>query len=1088
MFRLARLSMRNRAVVALVTIAIIVGGVFAMGSLKRELIPSLQIPMAGVIATYPGASAAIVEQQVAEPVEGAIRSVAGVESVETTSMNSVAIAMVSFRYGTDMDVANQKLSTAVTRLSGSLPDDAETQVIAGSMDDIPIVQLAVSADDDAASDLAHLAQSVDSVLVPELSQLPGVRSVDVSGYEQQEVLIALDTQAMGAAGVPASAVADVLKNNGLAFPAGTITEGDESLVAQIGSPLTTVAELETLPLVVAGDSGEGDGASPDAAGQASGASSSMPSAPVLLGDIATVTVGPASATSYSRIDARDAVAVAVTKTPDGNTVDVSHAVADTVADLADVLEADGLTVAVAFDQAPFIEDSVTGLATEGAGGLVFAVIVILVFLVSLRSTLVSAVSIPLSLLVAFVAMRVTGQTLNMLTLAALTMAIGRVVDDSIVVIENIKRHLSYGEEKSAAILGAIREVAGAIAASTVCTVAVFAPLALVGGMVGELFRPFGLTITIALLASLAVALTIVPVLAYWFVKTPVTVDAADQAAQRSQAEAAERRGLWQRAYIPTLRGALAHPIITLVVAVAILGGTVALVPHLETNVLGDMGSDTITVTETFEPGTSLDAQDRDARKIENALAGVEEVATVQTTVGGGGMMGFSLGTSQPTATFSVTLTDDADPASAEAAVREAVGDLGGERSTGITLGGMEATMMTSTVDLVVRGPDADALADAARAVEERVRTVPGAVEVSNNMAEDTPAIQITADRQAAAALGMTETAVEAMVAGLMTPSTIGTLDLADGRVNVKLAMGGEDGGSGVTSLESLKALPLGAGPGGVIRLADIATVEEVNVPAARSRVDGQRSATVSVTPETQDLGTLSGRLSDAVAELDLPAGVSVEVGGVAARQSEAFSDMGLALVLAIAIVFIVMVATFGSLLQPFILLVSIPFAATGALVALLLSGTALGVAALIGVLMLVGIVVSNAIVLIDLINQYRRRGRELDDAIESGARKRLRPIVMTALATIFALVPMAVGITGEGAFISQPLALVVIGGLVSSTLLTLIVVPVLYRFEAMAHDRRIARREARLDARRAERAAARDAAAPVPAIAGAGGE
>jgi HAE1 family hydrophobic/amphiphilic exporter-1 len=1045
--------MRNRAVVALVTIAIIVGGVFAVGSLKRELIPSLQIPMAGVIATYPGASAAIVEQQVAEPVEGAVRSVAGVESVETTSLNSVAIAMVSFRYGTDMDVANQKLSTAVARLATSLPTDTETQVIAGSLDDVPIVQLAVSADDGAAPDIDRLAQSVDSVLVPELSQLPGVRSVDVSGYEPQEVVIALDTQAMGAAGIPATAVADVLKNNGLAFPAGTITEGDETLVAQIGSPLTSVDELKALPLL---------GSEP----------TSVLATPVRLGDVAEVGVGPASAASYSRIDGSDAVAVAVTKTPDANTVDVSHAVADTVADLADVLKEDGLRVVVAFDQAPFIEDSVTGLATEGTLGLVFAVIVILVFLVSLRSTLVSAVSIPLSLLVAFIAMRASGQTLNMLTLAALTMAIGRVVDDSIVVIENIKRHLSYGQAKGEAILGAVREVAGAIAASTVCTVAVFAPLAFVGGMVGELFRPFGLTITIALAASLAVALTIVPVLAYWFVKTPVSIDAADEAAQRSQAEAKERRGLWQRAYIPTLRGALAHPVITLVIAVAVLGGTVALAPQLETNFLGDMGSTTVTVTESFEPGTSLDAQDRDAKRLEEAVADVDGVATVQTTVGGGGMLGFSVGASQPTATLSVTLTDDADPTTAEAALREAVDGLGGERSTGIAVGGMATTMMTNTVDLVVRGPDADVLAEAALAVEERVRAVPGAVEVANNLAEDTPAIQITVNRDAAAVAGMTETAVEGMVAGLMTPSTIGTLDTDEGRVDVKLAMGGS--GTGVADVESLRALPVGAGPGGVMTLADIATVEEVREPAARTRVDGQRSATVSVTPDSQDLGTLSGRLADAVKELDLPAGVSVDVAGVAAQQSQAFSDMGLALVLAIAIVFIVMVATFGSLLQPFILLISIPFAATGALVALLISGTALGVAALIGALMLVGIVVINAIDLIDLINQYRRRGRALDDAIEEGARKRLRPIVMTALATIFALLPLAIGITGEGAFISQPLALVVIGGLVSSTLLTLIVVPVLYRFEAMAHDRRIARREARLDVRRAERAAARD--------------
>jgi HAE1 family hydrophobic/amphiphilic exporter-1 len=1053
-FRLAKLSLRNRAVVALATIAITIGGIFSLGSLKQELIPSLEIPMAAVVTTYPGVSAAIVEDQVATPIEGAIRSVSGIESLQTTSMNSVAFSMVSFRYGTNMDAANQKLSTAVTRLASSLPDGAESQVITGSLDDFPVIQLAVSTGADDVSDRAELARSVGQVLVPKLSQLPGVRSVDVSGYEAEQIEIALDSAAMAAAGVSATTVADLLNNNGLAFPAGTVSAGDRTLTAQLGAPLASVEELASLPLVAT------PGA--DAAGSPAGAA---PSAPVLLKDVATVTQEPAAASSYARMDGRDAVAIAVTKTPDANTVEVSHAVTDELAELEEALQEAGLEADVSFDQAPFIEESVNGLAQEGLLGLGFAVVVILIFLLSIRSTLVSAVSIPLSLLVAFITMQVTGETLNMLTLGALTIAIGRVVDDSIVVIENIRRHLTYGEEKAKAIIGAVKEVGGAIAASTVCTVAVFLPMAFVGGMVGELFRPFAITITIALLASLLVALTIVPVLAYWFVKTPVAVDASFRDQVRAEAEAKERRGLWQRAYLPTLRGALAHPVITLVAAVALLGGTLALTTQLETNFLGDMGQDTVTVTETFEPATSLDVQDADARRIEDALLDLDEVGQVQTTVGGGGMMGMISTT--PQATFAITLESDADPVAAQSTIRQAVEDLGGEASTGISVGGSEAMMGSTTVDLIIQGTDIDAINAATQMVDEEVRTVSGAVEVSNTLSEATPAIQVTVDRTAAAAMGMTETAVEGMVAGLMTPSTIGTLAIGSNQLDVKLSLG-----PGAATLDELRALPLGASAAGVLTLEQVAAIEEVTVPAALTRVDGYRSATVSVTPESQDLGGLSGRLTEAVDKLELPAGVSVEVGGVAAQQSEAFSDLGLALVLAIAIVFIVMVATFGSLLQPFILLISIPFAATGALAALLISGTPLGVASLIGALMLVGIVVSNAIVLIDLINQYRRRGRPLDEAIIEGARKRLRPIVMTALATICALTPMALGVTGQGGFLSKPLALVVIGGLVSSTLLTLIVVPVLYRFEARAHDRRDAKRESRMAARREELQAA----------------
>jgi HAE1 family hydrophobic/amphiphilic exporter-1 len=1079
--------------VALATIAIAIGGVFSLGSLKQELIPSLEIPMAAVVATYPGVSAAIIEEQVATPIEGAIRSVSGIESLTTTSMNSVAFSMVSFRYGTDMDAANQKLSTAVTRLAQSLPEDAETQVMTGSLDDFPVIQLAVSAAAEDGAGRAELAATVDQILVPKLTQLPGVRSVDVSGAEPQQITIALDAQAMAAAGVTASAVADVLGANGLAFPAGSVEDAGRTLTAQLGSPIKSVEELAALPLVTAADAagsaspaGPGSGAAssgdptgqaanPDQTGAGAGtapdpaaAGPAAPAAPVTLADVASVTEEPAAASSYARMDGRDAIAISVTKTPDANTVEISHAVTDELDDLAAALEAAGLKADVAFDQAPFIEESVAGLAEEGLLGLLFAVIVILVFLLSVRATLVSAVSIPLSLLVAFITLQVTGETLNMLTLSALTISIGRVVDDSIVVIENIKRHLTYGEPKAQAIIGAVKEVGGAIASSTVCTVAVFAPMAFVSGMVGELFRPFALTIAIALMASLLVALTIVPVLAYWFVKTPVAVDQSYRDRVRAEAEAKERRGPWQRLYLPTLRGALAHPVITLTAAAALLGATLALTPQMETNLLGDMGQDTLTVTESFEPATALDIQDADARRIEEALLALEEVEQVQTTVGGGGMMG--LVSTSPQATFAVTLASDADSAAAESAIRRAVVDLGGPASTGVSVGGAAAMMGSTTVDLMVQGTDTEAIDEAARIVDERVRQVSGAVEVSNNLAEATPAVQITVDRVAAAALGMTETAVEAMVAGLMTPSTIGSIDAGSDQIDVKLSLG-----PGATTLAELRALPLGASPAGVLTLEQLASVQEVTVPAALTRVDGYRSATISVTPESQDLGGLSSRLTEAVSELDLPAGVTVEVGGVAAQQSQAFGDLGLALVLAIAIVFIVMVATFGSLLQPFILLISIPFAATGALAALLTTGTPLGVASLIGLLMLVGIVVSNAIVLIDLINQYRRRGRALDEAIVEGARKRLRPIVMTALATICALTPMALGITGEGGFLSKPLALVVIGGLVSSTLLTLIVVPVLYRFEARAHDRREAKRDARMAARRAELQAALDA-------------
>lgn len=1025
MDRLARLSLANRAVVALMTVAVAVFGVVSLGSLRQELIPSLQIPTAVVLGVYPGSAPQIVEDQVTVPVETAAKGVDKVEEVTSTSSTGLSVTTVEFTYGTDMDLASQQLASAVNRIQRQLPSVVEPQVVTGSIDDLPVIQLAVSG----GSSQDDLAAFVTDVLQPRLEQVADVRSVAVSGVADQEVLVDLDVAALAAAGLSPAQVTTVLQDNGVVIPAGTVADGDTELSVQIGSPITTVDDLAGLPL--AGPTG----------------------AVVTLGDVATVEAGPAPATSYSRLDGEPSLGVAVTKTPAGNTVEVSHAVQDVLDDLAEQLDADGVRVAVVFDQAPFIEESIEGLATEGLLGLLFAVVVILLFLASLRSTLVSAISIPLSLLVTFVVMNVTGYTLNILTLGAMTIAIGRVVDDSIVVIENIKRHLSYGEGKREAILTAVREVGGAITASTVSTVAVFLPIALVGGMVGELFRPFALTVAIAMGASLLVALSIVPVLAYWFITAP-TGSVADAAEVRARAEEKERRGVWQRAYVPTLAASLRHPVLTLLVAVAVLGGTLALVPRLETNFIGDSGQDTLTVTQSFEPGTTLAAQDAAAREVEDALLAVDDVATVQTSVGtaDAATAAFFGGGATPQATFAVTLDPDADGVAAQEAVRGAVDGLSEAPSTGITVAGGDSGFGSSTVDLVVRATDTDVLTDAAAQVEEAVRDVDGVAEVTNNLASDQRIVQVVVDRDAAAAVGLTETAVSGTVASLMAPTPIGTVDLGDGPVGVEVSVG--DAPTTVAEVEAL-VVPTAAGP---VPLTQVARVQEVEVPTSVTRVDGERSATVSVKPSGQDVGALTAALTTEVDGLDLPPGATVEVGGVAADQADAFADLGLAMLVAIAIVYLVMVATFRSLVQPLILLVSVPFAATGALIALLVTSTPLGVPALIGLLMLIGIVVSNAIVLIDLINQYRERGRPLADAVAEGARKRLRPIVMTAAATIFALTPMAVGITGGGSFISQPLALVVIGGLVSSTLLTLVVVPVLYTlFERRGERRRLRR-------------------------------
>jgi len=1047
-FRLARMSLANRALVALATIAVFLVGIFSVGQLRQELIPSISVPVVAVTAADPGTSPEIVADRVTEPIETAVETIDGVTGVTSNVSTGVSTTTVELEYGTDVDAVEQEITSAVGGLQ-DLPEDVEPQVIAGSLDDLPVVQLAVSGD----GGEQELADAVDSVLVPELSGIAEVRDVTVTGATERQVVIEPDDAKLAAAGLTAAQLSSLLQENGTVTPVGAVTQDGRTSSVQVGTPVTSVDELEELPLV------------PEPAQPVPGAPETDAPGVVHLGDVAKVSVQDVAPTSYSRLDGEPSLAIALTKTPDGNTVDVSHAVQDVLADTQEELEAAGVSTAVTFDQAPFIEESIEGLTTEGGLGLLFAVLVILVFLASLRATLVSAISIPLSLAVTFAAMNLTGYTLNILTLAAMTISIGRIVDDSIVVIENIKRHLSYGEDRVDAIVTAVREVGAAITASTVCTVAVFAPIALVGGMAGELFQPFAVTVAIAMGASLVVALVVVPVLAYWFIKVPASADGG--VAMREAAELKERRGVWQRAYVPSLSAALRRPAVTLGVAIALLAGTVALVPRMETNFIGDAGQDTLSVTQEFEPGTSLAAQDKAARTVEEALADVDGVTTVQTTVGSGGGIAaaFGGGGGSSSASFALTLAEDADAEAVQDDVSEALDDAVPDGDLTVSAG--DSGFASSTVDLVVTAPDAGGLADAAGAVEDAVADVEGVDDVTNNLAAEQSTVQVTVDRDAAAEAGLTEAGVSGLLAGVMNEPSIGTVDLDGASLDVVVA---GDAPSTAAQIEDVE-VPTAAG---VVPLSDLVTVEQVSAPASVTRVDGERSATVAVTPSGNDLGALSQALQAEIDGLDLPDGAEVTLGGVASDQADAFADLGLALLAAILIVYLVMVATFRSIVQPLILLVSVPFAATGALGALLLTGTPLDVAALIGVLMLVGIVVSNAIVLIDLINQYRASGRPLAEAVQEGARQRLRPIVMTAAATILALTPMAFGLTGGGAFISQPLALVVIGGLVSSTLLTLYVVPVIYTlFERRTEDR-APKRLARA-ARRAEKAQARAA-------------
>ncbi|WP_328533539.1 efflux RND transporter permease subunit [Micromonospora zamorensis] len=1047
---LARFSLANRGLVALIAVVITAFGAFAVPSLKQQLLPSLEFPAAFIVAPYPGAGPEIVESQVTEPIENALQGIPGLDQVTSTSREGSATVQVMYEFGTDLDDVVNKMQTALSRIDSQLPEGVDPQVIAGSTDDLPAVVLAATG----TGDERALAEKLRTAVVPELEGVEGVRTVEVTGTRDDVVLVTPDPAKLAAAQVQPTAIGAALKTNGVAVPAGAVTDGALSLPVQVGTPIATLDDLRGIVV------------SPGAR-------------PVRLADVASVEQQLAPATAITRTNGKDSLGIAVTAAPDGNAVQISHDIRDRLDDLKD---ASGAELTVVFDQAPFVEKSIESLTTEGLLGLVMAVIVILVFLLSVRSTVVTAVSIPLSVLVALIALWIGDYSLNLLTLGALTIAVGRVVDDSIVVLENIKRHLEYGEEKRHAIITGVREVAGAVTASTLTTVAVFAPIALVGGFVGQLFAPFAITVTVALLASLLVSLTVIPVLAYWFLK-PRGGTADDEAVRRG-AEEKELRSPLQRAYLPVIGFATRKRStrwITVGLGLLVLFGTFGLAQKLETNFLDDSGQDTLNMSQELPAGSGLAATDAAAKQVESVLSRTEGVQTYQVTAGGGDNP-FG-GGGNNIATWSLALDGDTDAKQMREVLREEFGKLGsglGEISFG---GGQEAS--TSQLEVIVQASDPEVLTRAAEEARAAMAGVPDVEDVTTSLAAQVPRVDVTVDRVAAGRAGLTEAAVGQLVSQAFRGAPLGQVTLDGQQQNVVLRLGTQP----PMSVEQLRALPVGP-----VKLGDIAQVTQGEGPQQVSRIDGERSVSVTGAATGSNLGATSQELQKRLDGINVP-GATFTIGGVSADQADAFGDLGLAVLAAIAIVFLIMVATFRSLTQALILLISIPFAATGAIGLLLVTGTPLGVPALIGVLMLVGIVVTNAIVLLDLINQYRAQGMGVQEAVVEGGRRRLRPILMTAVATIFALLPMALGLTGEGGFISQPLAVVVIGGLLSSTLLTLILVPTLYTMVENTKESLRARRSRRrsgdpavptadTDEAAAPNQVAVPSAAPVPAAAG----
>ena len=1039
MSRLTEFAVSKRSVTILLAGALFIAGLSAWGSLKQELLPDIEFPVITIVAPYPGAGAADVADQVAEPIERAVAGVPRLESLQSTSANSISLVVALFSFGTDVDEVEAEINDNLRQ--AGLPESVEPQVTALNINAAPVIISSIAATSEEGID--EVAQLARTEIVPSIAAIEGVASADITGGLETQLLVTLDPAAMAAAGVSVQQIQGVLQANNLTLPSGQLTEGGTQIPVSTTGSLDTIEALEQLVVgvrTVAPPAQPGPSAEPGAPGASAAPTPAAAPVPITLGEIATVDEAGVATTGYARTNGVPSLTLTVTKTSAANTVSVAREV-EAQLDEFEAQHKDVVVITTVSNLSTFIEESQDGLLREGGLGALFAILTIFLFLGSIRSTLVAAVSIPLSVLTALVVMQLTGISLNIMTLGGLAVAVGRVVDDAIVVLENIYRHRAMGEDRLTAVLNGPREVATAITAATLTTVGVFLPLGFVGGLVSQFFLPFALTVTFALLASLVVALTVVPVLAYLFIgRVSLAVDEHGE----------PTRSFWVRAYAPAITFALRNRFTkwgVLAVAGVLFFASLALVPLLPTQFI-NAGSEKILQVVVIPPaGATTDAVLEKATEAEEILIGIDTVELVQTSIPGEGDASFQTivaaqqGQPANSATLTVRLDPTVDLAESTQQLSEAMTPI---KTDGFDTNVSEAAGFTSNnLNVIVSSDDPGLVESTTDEVLAALEDRDDLINLKSDLVKATPEIQITVDPNKALAVGMTAAQVAGEVRTALSP-TVATQVTIEGEtdpVDIVLQLDPET----VTSVEDLQALPVGTTT--KAPLGQIATVEQVDVQGSITRIDQAPAAQITAEIASEDTGAVSQAVGAEIDALEasgaIPDGVEVTLAGVTQQQNEAFGGLFASMAVAVLIVYLAMVLTFNSLVTPFIILFSLPLATIGAFVALYITGRPIGVSALIGFLMLIGIVVTNAIVLLDLVERLRRQGMSTKDALIEGGKTRVRPILMTAIATILALIPLAAGFN-QGSIIAAELGTVVIGGLFSSTFLTLLVVPVVY--------------------------------------------
>ncbi|WP_163103100.1 efflux RND transporter permease subunit [Peribacillus alkalitolerans] len=988
-----RFSLKNTVALLLLTFLVIGGGIYSVKMINIEKYPNVDIPYMTVIVPYPGASPEQSITDIGEPLERELMKLDGVENIYTDGVANAAYSTIEFDMSVDMKEVESVVRTAAEKVI--LPEGAKDIEVRqeGIEPDPSIYTLGVYG-----GTQEETEKLVKNKMIPLLEGIEGVNKVEADGITDKKVFIRVIPEKLSEKGLTMDDVKNAILANSLSIPTGDVTVSGQVLPVRVSKELTSVEDIQNITLFAAG--------APNAEGKPTVAN-------ISLKEVAEVAYGPVNSMNFTRINGKEGLRVRITAETGANIVGIVENVKKELKDLSVPKNIDIETLS---DQSKEIKESVYAMLREAMLGAGMAVLVTLLFLRNIRSTLIAVISIPLSILASLTFLNMLGYTLNIMTLAGIAVAVGRVVDDSIVVIENVFRRVRASKERNEELVEtSTREVASAITSSTITTVAVFLPMAFVPGIVGKMFAPLAWTIVISLLFSLLVAITIVPLLSKMFL-LKIT-------------EKEHKEGFLQKGYRYVLNKVLNHRLVTLAVAIILLASSVAFIaPKLGTTFLPQEKVVNYDINVTMEKGTAPKTTSDVAADIEKSLLEKKEIKKISTSVNG----------EYESALISFEVKDSIEDVNGF--IEDLREELKGYKKanevslTGVGgMGGGESQFV-----LVVKGSDLKDIQTASNQISESLKDIKGMADVRTSMEGDEPEIELDMDEEKMKENGLMPALVGKGLREVIVGDTISTMNIQNEKKDIALTVKMDQ----LNSLDDVGELTIKNAFGAPMKIKDIGTLKKVENRMAISHLNGNEYVMVVGQITDANTGEVTKNADEAIASLKLPKGVSYYKEGASAAMEEGFVNMALAIGVSIFFVYITMVIAFGEGKAPFVILFAIPFSIIGALLGLYAVGEPIGMPAMIGLLMLNGIVVTNAIVLIDRVKQNERKGIFGREAIIEAGAVRLRPILMTAVATVGALIPMAV--SSHAGIVSSSLAVVVIGGLATSTMLTLIIVPVLY--------------------------------------------